>query len=171
MPTKQKSGFTLVELIVTVAVMAIILAVMLANYNAGGADFRVENQTRQVMALLRKAEAFANASKKFNSQLPSGYGVNLEVNKNPVLFANFDGNKIYDAGVDGAVETLPLSAGLKIGQVAPIGVLNIFYEPPKRDIYINGVSVGGASVTIADAQSSATRVLNITSHGQISIAN
>lgn len=165
---KNQAGFTLIELMVTVVIMTVLMSFMLANYNTGGAAYRVENATQEVASLVRKAEAFSNASKKFSNQLPGGYGVSFGAFLNPVLYADLNSNRRLDAATE-TVETLKLPQGIVVKSTVPSSPVDLFFEPPKRDVFINGVtsSNGAVAIEVNDPANKVSRILNISTHGEI----
>lgn len=173
MVVKQHSpsaGFTLLELLISAAIIVVLSAMVLANTGGGTAQYSVENASAQVALELRKAEALANASTQFQGKLPTGYGVHFEVGKNPVLFVELDTDYLYTPGE--AYETLALPLGVAVQSLSGGQGLDIFFLPPKLDAYINAQHTAGASaaVTLAYIQKpSISRLVSITSNGNITV--
>ncbi len=71
-----KKGFTLVELIVVLAVIGILATIMLANYNDFGARQEVRNAAEELKSNLRKYQTFAISGQKNPTNLPDGSGCN-----------------------------------------------------------------------------------------------
>ena len=64
MNIKNQSGFTLIELMVTVAVLAIITAIAVPNFSEQIARYRFNNDVRDFISLLRESRTQAITLKK-----------------------------------------------------------------------------------------------------------
>ncbi len=71
-----KKGFTLVELVVVLAVTGILATIMLANYNDFGARQEVGNAAEELKSNLRKYQTFAISGQKNPTNLADGLGCN-----------------------------------------------------------------------------------------------
>lgn len=85
------TGFTLIELTVTVSIFLIISTIILANYPAFSQRLALNRTAQEIALSFRKAQTFALAVRGFEAQF-KGYGVWFEREKNDtfVFFADFN---------------------------------------------------------------------------------
>lgn len=112
---KKNEGFTLLEITVVVAVIALLSTIFLANYHGGEKQYALLRASHKLSQDLRMAEEMALSSRKtpvekFGGTFPrGGYGVyvkisDLSINDCPsysqgyciILFADCDGEGDYD---------------------------------------------------------------------------
>lgn len=83
MINKKQSGFTLIELMVSVAIMAILLTVVIANFGAGNQKRNLIVARNVMMSDLRKSQSLAIASKDVTPNHPAySYSVALSTSTN-----------------------------------------------------------------------------------------
>ncbi len=116
--TKQKkSGFTLIDLLVSAAVMVIIFSFVLANFRAGAKSGEIDVALKQVISGIGLVRNLTLGGQTVNNPIPppdqifppGGYGIHFA--KNPSQFILFNltvGGSSYEAG-DGVI----LANGLK----------------------------------------------------------
>lgn len=101
----KKNGFTLIELIVVISIMAIMSGVAIFNYSDFRAHVSLQNLADDVALSVRKAQSYAIGVRGYNN-LFSGYGVHFNLdsknngshfgdNKSFIIFANIDNDDIY----------------------------------------------------------------------------
>ena len=143
----SKSGFTLVEMIVVISIIALISTIMLTNYRGGQKESTLQRAAQQVVSDLRRAQNMAISTKELGTTY--GYGVYFNSSGYPtsyILFADADNDKYYDIGeeVEAAIE---LPTHIQINSVSPSPV-HIFFLPPDPTTFINADSTPGVSSTI-----------------------
>lgn len=150
-------GFTLLESVVTIAVISIIAVVVLANYGTLRSRTFLDKAVQKIALDIRKAQNFAVVTVRLpDGTIPCGYGIHYVDNDTYALFANIqdgalddcsDSNKIYDGG-DIIVETINIQQP-KIrfnGALSPFS--DILFFPPDPVTFINGVFNSSARSTI-----------------------
>jgi len=105
--TNSQSGFTLVELLVTVTLMAAVNGLILASVPEINKRIGLKRTAGEIAMVIRQAQAQALGIKEHNGGFP-GYGVHFDKttgnNKSIILFADAPesgsdyGNGEYDAG-------------------------------------------------------------------------
>ncbi|TSD03516.1 MAG: hypothetical protein Athens071416_197 [Parcubacteria group bacterium Athens0714_16] len=100
---KKKSktilGFTIVELIVTTGIFALITSMMLVRDAKFNSEVKLGNLTYEVALAVRQAQIFGTGVKEYgSSNFNVGYGVHFDTanNKSFVLFADVNKNNAYD---------------------------------------------------------------------------
>lgn len=98
---KRHAGFTIIEMLVTISVFAIIASIVLANYPAFLQQIALDRAAQRVGLSLREAKTFSLGVKEFPlGATPTSFpwfGVHLDVimPKNYILFADIDKNNQY----------------------------------------------------------------------------
>lgn len=106
--TSGKTGFTLIELMVTVAIFTIITTVVIYENSKFNSSVLLTNLSYQIALTIRQAQVYGVSSKKvtvgniIGSPYQLGYGVHFNVNsdsskKSFVLFADANNNGIFNA--------------------------------------------------------------------------
>jgi len=116
----SRAGFTLVELIVVMAIATIIMTTLVIQQNKWNDSLTVSTQAYELALMIRQAQVYslgvredtAGTGDKFNV----GYGVYFDTdNTRYIFFADRDGNMKYDSGE--AIETKTFTRGVTIKNV------------------------------------------------------
>ncbi|PLX21780.1 hypothetical protein C0584_01605 [Candidatus Parcubacteria bacterium] len=91
---KKKSGFSLIELVVSISIIAIISAIMIANYRSGGNSNELSVAAQNLVSEIRKAQAYSLSHREHNGTIypTGGWGVRLtddtsgDLNKNFIFY-------------------------------------------------------------------------------------
>lgn len=177
-------GFTLVEVLVSLGIFAVLTGVVLSNYRGYNTNALFSNASEDIVLALRQAQVYGVGSKGEGSSFTTPFGVYFEeANPNQIIiFADINpatvppGDGVYTASQDIPVETIKWPNDIKIetgGLLCDsISVLNLsvtFTRPnPDASIYGNGVlcaTTGKISITNGVKNVS----VEITSAGQISL--
>lgn len=140
-------GFTLIELVVVIALIALITALVLPNYRSGDQRLALQRSAYKLAQDLRRAQEMATSAKEFGGQVPAGYGIHLK-NTQPnqyILFADLDGSEDYDSGEE--VEILGFERNIYIDSLSPDSPLNVVFSPPDPTVAFS-LDANTASVII-----------------------
>lgn len=118
----KKKGFTLVELMVVIAIASVMMAVVVVQQNSWNDRLITSIQAYEMALMIRQAQIYSlgvkvdeggNSSDKFSV----GYGVYINQNNlaQYTYFADRNGDKIYNAGEE--IETKNLNRGVTINRV------------------------------------------------------
>ncbi len=138
-------GFTLIEFVVALAIMALLSFLILPNYRYAGKMVVLKQATMKLGQDLRRAEEMAMSAKDFNGAIPAGgYGLYFNQAGNYyILYADCDADREYD-NTGEQVERIDLDTNLKIYSLSP-SPLNIVFTAPQPTVYI---PTGAISATI-----------------------
>lgn len=184
---KINKGFTLVELLVSVAIFVIITSIILAKHSKFSGTLLLENLAYDIALTIRKAQVFGLSIKESGPGVfDSGYGVHFDNNSNNsyIFFKDVNKNKKYDDSSE-ALETFTLGSNNTISKfcgiivsgtekcsIFEIAYLDIVFERPNPDAIIKSDifadTYGSAQITILSPEGAEWKVETVTT-GQISI--
>ncbi|HVB20054.1 MAG TPA: prepilin-type N-terminal cleavage/methylation domain-containing protein [Candidatus Paceibacterota bacterium] len=136
----RSSGFTLVELLVVLAIMIIITTIALTSQSSFNKTLILANTAYDIGLTLRSAEIFGIGSRALETSANTGYGIHFTMGNSLTLFADvypsvgsnpstlchsppsYDptgpsaepGNCAYDPGLDTVVQTYTLGNGIVV---------------------------------------------------------
>ncbi|MFH1401523.1 MAG: hypothetical protein ABIG40_00995, partial [Parcubacteria group bacterium] len=121
-----RKGTTLVEMLVIIAIIAILTLIVVSNYKTGSSQLSLQRSANKLAQDIRRAEEMAVSSRECQVcvpvVVPPSYGIYLDKDwKNYILFAD-NGNGEYGGG-DTQVERPNLESGVYIKDVS---------TPPKK---------------------------------------
>jgi prepilin-type N-terminal cleavage/methylation domain-containing protein len=105
----KKNGFTLIELIVSISIIAMVTGIFLANYSSANRRSDLTMTSQKMVADIRVAQNYALGLARYglsgSTNVPlGGWGVHIDLvdsnfgNKKYLIFADDDGNKVYNSG-------------------------------------------------------------------------
>ena len=125
-------GFTLIEVVVVIGVMAIISSLMLANFPRFNKQISVEREASKLALSLRKAQSYALAVREFNPAFNDdpfcvsppvkfpGYGIFFKIS-DPARYFNYGDvncDKYYgDPMIEEAVEIINIEGNVKFFKI------------------------------------------------------
>lgn len=170
--TRFLTGFTLVELMVTISIVSVILSIVLYNYGTFNDNIALSSSGQEMAIAIRQAQTYGvnvREVKVGGGVFSTAYGIYFNPSSNPsdyYVFADTNGNKVYDVGngcggaVTECIEKFTLRNGVKISQIcdgasncppAPgqnVTNLDITFLRPNLDANINFAnSVGNIKAT------------------------
>lgn len=174
-----QEGFTLVELLVTLGIFAVITGAVLANYRGYNTNALFANASEDIVLALRQAQVYGVGVKGTGTSFTTPYGVYFETtNPNQIkIFADADSNGIYSAG-DNDIEIIKwpstigiaTSNGLLCDSTSVVTNLSVTFTRPNPDATIytaTGPCATDGKIAITNGIKNA--LVTITSTGQISL--
>lgn len=147
----DKKGTSLIELIVGIAIIAIVTGTVLANFRTGERTNELHGSTQKLVSEIRNIQNFAMSLKSFNGAIPDG-GWGLFFNNQGSsglgykIFADTDGDHHCQnfnncpSGNNDFVEAILFSNGIEISNINAGGVntsrLYVSFEPPNPTVYM-----------------------------------
>ncbi len=187
--SKKNNGFSLVELIVSVAIFTIITSVILVKHSQFSGTLLLENLAYDIALSVRKAQVFGLSVREFTtegSEFDIGYGVHFDSSSNDsyIFFADRDRDKVYGGSTE-IVEIFTLKKGNLVSEFCGIlsngiekcsdsGItsLDIIFERPNPDAIIKSSVLNdtyeSARITVASPRGTTWSVSTFIT-GQISI--
>lgn len=191
-----RRGYTLIELLVTVAIFTMMTTIVVSNYSVYRSNTMLTNLAYSVALGVRQAQVFGLSFKK-DTTSSSSYGMHFSSlagsNMNFVLFEDTAGNdKIYTAGSDSIVTNYTVNQGYSVSSICGyassgatctlLQAVDIVFTRPDPDASITGFTSSRAfcgsttcqysyvEVTVSTPLlSSLKRTIQVWSSGQISV--
>jgi len=162
---KARGGFTLVELLVSIAIVVLISTIVLGNYRGFESSLTVQSLAYEVALALRQAQVFSLSVQGFGGNFNVAYGIHFEHSDPTTFFLYVDqnNNATYDPlpGPDVIIETFTLREGSTIVNLCAqktllqcnLQALDVVYERPNPDANITSFDgttriFGNSSATI-----------------------
>jgi len=178
----RQKGFTLLELMVSVAIIAIISTIFLSNYGSGGRKSDLIMTAQMLASNIRVAQNNALSLKHFEGSMPAG-GWGVVFNRDAseyVIFADVDGNTVCNNACDSTsnedVSRIALASGIIIsdtlGDGGSINRIQVNFLPPDPQISICRNNTGQCNYSVGQivlGDSYNTIKININKFGLVEI--
>lgn len=167
---KYKQGFTLIETLVSISIIALISGIFIANYRGAEKRSNLNLAAQKVASDIRLAQNYTLGLQEFNGSFPlGGWGVYFSTVAagQYIIFAD-NGNYQYESGVDDEYRQVILPSGITINSI-DIDPVSIVFEPPDPTTYINTVNNGEVNITLQESSSSAIKTVKVNFLGLIDV--
>lgn len=189
----NQSGFGLVELMVSISIMVIVSAIILARQDSFNSAVLLRSQAYEIALALREVQLSAVSASGDTGSFRTVYGVHFTSDTSPAadplngyfqVFKDANNNGFYDAGEEfgprGNLDKRFEVRAISIGGAPPSSELAIVFVRPNFDALFFDDAVGGAvrastiEIDIARRGISGTgpdvvRTIEVTSTGQIAV--
>lgn len=168
----MKKGFSLIELIIVISIIAILTAITIPNLRRGEEVFALQRAVHKLAQDLRVTSEIAMSGKIVPAPPfpPGGYGIYFSgVNTNQyIFFRDNDNQKDYDAGEE--IENLSLAEqGVIIESISPAPPISIVFYPPDPTVTIKNLSGTFSETTITLRQQNNRLRIRVNRGGLIEI--
>lgn len=172
------SGFTVMEMMVTIGIMTFITLLYLANYRGFQQGLVVEAEADRIASSLRQLQIWALSGELIGSTRPEGgYGftTNAPCTSGTCTYTVFGDicnpdNHVYNSGCDTVVRTDQLNALVSITATSPSSPLNITFGFPTATTSINGILQNGTLTLTHRNDPSKMKIISLDGvSGQITI--
>ena len=123
---KQKSlpvgrqGFTLMELLIVIAVIGIISTMLVVNWRKNEKQYQLQRAAQEIVQNIRKVQDMALNSFKYEGEIPDySYGLffDKDDNNSYIVFGDRNGNNTYQAS-DMQIENVSIETGIEINSLS-----------------------------------------------------
>lgn len=175
---KTASGFTLVELLVVITIMAIVGAYSLANFSNFGEDQKLKSATQDVQSLIRQAQSNAST----NAQCNTGYSATWQVVLTDATTVNLNCQEPSASPVPILKKTLQLSTNNSqiqtIAGVSPASCPSgsppfsspyptVSFDPLTGKVNFGNSACTSLTITLVNNKNSSTKDVKIEQGGRI----
>lgn len=138
---KKFQGFTLIEIMVSTFIIAIIGSLVIAGYSSGQKTYKVARCAQQFAADVRRMQTLA-LSGDLGNYPATGFGLYVASATQYVLFYNTNANTNYAPGSSVIIETVNLPVDVRFyttaeNPVDPDVAISVFFLPPIPTTYID----------------------------------
>lgn len=181
----KKSGFTLIELIVSVSIIIMVTGIFLANYSSANRRTDLTMAAQKLVADIRLAQNYALGLARYGSSgsttvPPGGWGIHFDLsvygNNRYVVFADDNGDAVYESGEDiissGAQVTV-LPNNITIDSLTLGNSADITFLPPDPLTTITGASATSSQIDIVlkDTKTQSIKTVRVNFLGLAEVTN
>lgn len=138
----NREGFTLLEMLVVVAIISLMSSLVISNYNSQKKAKEMQFAGQEIADSIRKAQNYSINIKKFeNYNISGGYGTHFtDGGSSFIIFLDDSVNKNKTYGPeDYVVETVDFPPGINVENLngGAVGVADLVFEPPYGKVYMS----------------------------------
>jgi prepilin-type N-terminal cleavage/methylation domain-containing protein len=151
--TSKKLGFTFIELIVVIAVIAILTTISFPYYNSIKKNLALERSAAKLVQDIRRAQEMTISGQSPSGVFPKGgYGIYLNKNNTDyVLFKDSDEGKTCNNNCNSSspekIETIALDSKIEVGNLDD-NKIHLIFLPPDPVVYLTNQSGSDLGVSV-----------------------
>ncbi|MDP1628981.1 MAG: prepilin-type N-terminal cleavage/methylation domain-containing protein [bacterium] len=170
----KNKGFTLIELVVTVIIIALLTAALLVMSRTGGAEAALFRSAQRLALDISRQRSNALSAKEFSGEVPCGYGINFNLGSpgSYIIFADRASDPACATedhrytGPGEMIQEVFLEHGVVI--TSPLNNTDIVFKSPEPQVFFNP-GPGAAEIILGSSKTSVTKRVIVTLAGQIYI--
>lgn len=173
---RQTSGFTLIEMIVSISIIALISGIFLANYHPADKRNNLGMAAQKLASDIRLAQNHALSQQEYGPADESyGWGVYFSSVQNTkyIIYIDSDNNKQYNTPFEDPNEKyreIVLPSGITVSLIDIDNHVSIHFVPPDPDTYFNGLQTNNQVViTLTEASTGASATITVNLLGLIDV--
>ncbi len=181
--SSRVSGFTMIELLITVAIFTVLVGVVLANYRSFTSNTDLVNAGESLVLSIREAQIYGIGSRGGDSlaicnDFSCVYGVYVEKGASSFRLFSEDGelgNQIFNSSPDETIRVVPFPSGVSVADIfcdsSPCDNVSITFKRPDPSATIknsSGEEYSEAVITVTNANEKSAHV-TVTKAGQLSV--
>jgi len=170
---KNKSSFTLIEMLTVVFIVGIIASITLANYRGGQRGNDLITNAQNLASVFRHAQSMALTGYPSASGSPGdAYGVNIASvpTSTYTLFIDLNSNYVFNGSpTDESIQVFTMPSDF---QIQSRTCADLVFVKPYGTVYCNGsaMAVGsGETITLAEIKDNRYIYIKINSSGKIDV--
>ena len=176
---KKQNGFTLMELLASMFIIALLTGIFLANYHGANQRNKLIMATQKLVGDIRMAQNHALGAKEFEGNAPAGgWGIYFnKANSYYIIFADTNspgGDQNYDGDAE-KYSQINLPDGVTIYDIDDNyndpDEFAITFLPPNPDTYIDGVKDNTVKITLKDNKGNTTKTIEVNFFGLIDVVD
>jgi len=181
----KKSGFTLIELIVSIGVISLVTGIFLANYSSANRRSDLTMTTQKMISDIHMAQNYSLGLTHYGSKdsinVPlGGWGIHFDLsnsNQQYVIFADDDGDKIYsgstEADVAKGADIITLPQNIVIDSISVGNKADITWLPPDPITTITGplATYPQVDIVLKDKNTNTTKTVRLNFLGLAEVIN
>jgi len=165
---RSQGGFSLMEMVVSVFIIALMSGIFLANYRFGSSGTALKNTAEKMASDIRLAQNYCLGARDFNgSSASGGWGVYVSKGTNTyIIFA--DQNQSGDRQTSEDYRAVSLPSDIEISNIAGVSAVatTIIFYPPDPETRIDGAAAQ-VEITLRDKKTAQTYGILVNKMGLI----
>lgn len=179
MRNNLEKGMTLVEMLIVIAIVAVMTTIVFGNYGKGKESLALERAGQKLFQDLRRTQELIMSGAPADGINACGIYFNKTSGNETkyLLYNNVNANYYYEGGTDFVRETINIESSIKICDIkdnaASVDAVSVSFMPPEPVTGIDGNYSGHeASIVLCIIGDTAkTRTIKINNLGRIEISN